>query len=382
MSWIDEMMSVVTTGFNRRMSRWFVVRKTFDFFDWASPAIVSALVFVRVVKWNDSVDTIKGSRGKVLWEEAVKRGVSMRSIMIFGKPADAYEARKNGRRFLFSSVPSGGGGEQYDALWWMDDKAALKKRLEAVHVPVARGGSFSRWDTLVKRFRELTAPVIIKPRIGSRGRHTTTFIYTEAELKKAFKIARQLGPFVVMEEHLTGSVYRGTVVDGKVAAILRGDPPRVTGDGVHTIAELIELKNSSRDPRISAVVITPYHLDFLSRSGMTLDTVVPNGKTIDLLEKIGISYGGMSAEVTPQAHPKIVEYLTRAAHMIGYPIIGFDFIIGDVTADPDTQRWGIIEANSAPFINLHHDPIQGEPVNVAALVWDMVEARNLAPKKK
>jgi hypothetical protein len=54
-------------------------------------------------------------------------------------------------------------------------------------------------------------------------------------------------------------------------------------------------------------------------------------------------------------------------------ILGFDFITPSVEVDPDTVRWGIIECNSVPFINLHHDPLIGDPVNVAAKVWDLVE---------
>jgi hypothetical protein len=31
-----------------------------------------------------------------------------------------------------------------------------------------------------------------------------------------------------------------------------------------------------------------------------------------------------------------------------------------------------LEANSLPFINLHHDPLLGTPRNVAGMVWDML----------
>ena len=374
MSWFDEMVSISTNGMSRRFARSWIVRNTTYALDFATPAILATLSFVRLIRWNDSLEKVKGQRGRVLWIEAESRGIQMRSISVFGKPIDVYEATKNGKTMVYTSVPT---GEvlQNDALFWMDDKALLKQKLEPTGVPVARGGSFRKYSDALKRFRELTAPVIVKPRIGSRGRHTFTSIYTEDELKKAFKIAKQLGPHVVMEEHLVGSVYRGTVVGGTAAAVLRGDPPRVIGDGVSTVSQLIETKNATKDPRISDVVITAAHLDFLGRNGITLDTIVPAGKTIDLLEKIGISYGGMSAEVTPDTHPKIFTYLEKAAALVGYPVIGFDFIIEDVSKDPDEQRWGIIEANSAPFVNLHHDPIEGTPVNVAGKVWDYIEPR-------
>ena len=110
---------------------------------------------------------------------------------------------------------------------------------------------------------------------------------------------------------------------------------------------------------------------FLGRLGYTLETVLEKDLSIDLSEKIGISYGGSSREMLAETHPKIITELTRAGKLVNSPVIGFDFIIADPTQSPDAQIWGIIECNSLPFINLHHNPIEGTPINVAAKVWDL-----------
>lgn len=89
-----------------------------------------------------------------------------------------------------------------------------------------------------------------------------------------------------MEEHLIGSVYRGTMIDGKFTGNLRGDPPRVTGDGKHTIRELIEIKNQYKHPEIHDVIIKPQMEIFLARNNRSLEDILPSGKTIDLSEKI------------------------------------------------------------------------------------------------
>jgi cyanophycin synthetase len=221
-------------------------------------------------------------------------------------------------------------------------------------------------------FATASKPVIVKPRLGSRGRHTTTFIYTEDQLREAFTIAKQLCHWVVVEEHLVGSVYRGTMIDGRLRGVLGGDPPRVTGDGVKTIAELVTIKNTLKVAPVKDIPVTPVTLDFLARSGYTLGTVLPAGTTIDMTEKIGVSYGGSSYEITDETHPAIKEVLEAAAKVVGDPLLGFDFIIADVTKDPKDQKWGIIECNGVPFINLHHMPLIGKTNNVAQYVWDMI----------
>lgn len=319
---------------------------------------------------NDDPEKAPGLRGRVLWEEARRRGITMRSFIVWGRAIDAYEATVGTKRFYFTGLPRLAQGS---AEWWLDDKAELKKILHKAGVPVPKGGGFSRLGPLLKKFRELEKPVIIKPRLGSRGRHTTTNIFTEEDVKKAYHSAKKLCHWVVMEEHLVGSVYRGTVIDGTLAGVLRGDPPRITGDGVHTIAELVAIKNATKHEKVSAVTLTKAHEEFLGRLHRSVTTVLPAGEVFDVLEKVGISYGGYSAEVTEVTHPEIKHYLELAGTAVNDSIIGFDFIIPDVTRSPATQKWGIIEANGVPFINLHHFPVEGTPVNVAKYVWDFVE---------
>lgn len=309
-------------------------------------------------------------RSRVIWSEAQRRGIQMEGIEVFGRAIEQHRAKVNGRWHHFESLPI---PPQYrhHSFARFDSKAQLKEFLSAHHLPTAFGGPITTYEDALKLFRTGTPPFIIKPRSGSRGRHTTTHIYTESDLKRAFDIGKQLSHFLLMEEHLVGSVYRGTYIGGEIVGNLRGDPPRITGDGMASISELIAKKNVSRHPRVREFVMKPESLFFLKRQGYTPDTVLQSGKTIDLTEKVGLSYGGYSEEMIDRTHPEIVRILKTAGDAMGTPIVGFDFIIPDPTRDPKNQKWGIIEANMNPFIDLHHFPLVGTPINAAAKVWDM-----------
>lgn len=372
LTWFNESFSVLMRPLNQLLFNSLIIKKTLRIISRLTFPLLRLLELTKVITYINEPSNKTSPRAQVLWKSARERGIKMQSLRIFGHENDSYRAYINDRVIYFSGLPR----PEYapsTAEWWMDDKGLVKKRLSAVNIPVPRGGVFSRYKPLVAFFRTLEKPVIIKPRLGSRGRHTTTFIYTEEQLKKAFLVAKQLCFWVVMEEHLVGSVYRATMIGNKMTGILRGDPPRVTGDGQHTIQELIEIKNKNRHPEIHDVVITPALETFLQRNHYTLKTIIPSGIIVDLSEKIGVSYGGNSAEDTLVTHPEIKMILEKAAIAIGDPILGFDFIINDIRRVPSEQKWGIIECNGVPFINLHHDPIEGKPNNVAQYVWQYVE---------
>lgn len=325
-----------------------------------------------VWKYHSDKQKACSDRSRAIWEEAEKRDIPMEGIQIFGKPIEQYRAKVHGKWNYFESLPIPP-HFHHEKFAWIDDKNKFKKLMRKNGIPTAYGGMVTTYEQALQIFRTGKAPYIVKPRSGSRGRHTTTHIYSEHELRKAYDVGKQLSYFLIMEEHLVGSVYRGTYVAGEVVGILRGDPPRVVGDGKLTIEQLIMAKNEKKHERIKNFILTEHAVSFLKRQGLTPETILDVGSFIDLSEKIGLSYGGNAVEVTEQTHPEILKVLKDAGDCTGSPIVGFDFIIPDVSADPRTQRWGLIEANSLPFIDLHHFPLVGTPINVAAKVWDMWE---------
>ncbi|MBX4186881.1 MAG: hypothetical protein KW802_01300 [Candidatus Doudnabacteria bacterium] len=338
---------------------------------WLALGIFYTLKPIGLIRINHQIEKIPYARAKVLWEEALRRGIKIEEIKPFNKSIDLYRAFIHGQPFYFMNLPR---LEKVGSsnLSWVDDKYLLKKKLLEHHLPVAPGGSFTTLKAALQAFDALTKPLIVKPRAGSRGRHTTTFVYTKEDLIRAFRIAKQLCHWVIVEEHLFGDIQRGTVIGGKLIGVLGGSPPRVTGDGVHSIAELIKAKDEQRPEKVNEIKINPY---FMQRQGLKLDMVLKKDKTVDLSEKIGVNYGGTSYDCTAQTHPDTKHMLEEAAKVLDISILGFDFIIPDITKSYKEQKCGIIECNGAPFIQLHHDPLIGESINAAKFVWDLIEIK-------
>lgn len=375
-AWLSSSFSVIASPVVQKMLLTDIGKALFRFSEWILECTLRGLIICRAATLNTDPERIPAPRGRILFAEALARGWNMESIILYGRPTDIYRVvLPSGKMLFFDGLPRPSLHESA-AVSWMDDKAILKRTLQKAGIPVPEGGSFSHWAQARRCLHHFKAPLIVKPRLGSRGRHTTTNLVKSSDLKQAFMIAKQMSYFVVIEEHLSGSVYRATIIDGMLVGVLAGDPPRVTGDGRKTIRQLIDMKNRRRDRRISEVIVSDNLISFLERQGHVLDDILDSGKTIDLSEKIGLAYGGKSREVTWEVHPKLRNELERAAKVVNDPVLGFDFITEDISADPDSARWGIIECNAVPFINLHHDPLEGEPINAAGKLWDSVAKRH------
>lgn len=331
---------------------------------------------IGVLKFSTDSEKIKIPRAKVLWDEALARGIEISEMRVFNRSIDVYVAKISGKKLVFNGLPRL--QDYYNvALDWVDDKYLLKKALSHAGLPVAKGSSHVTYYSALKTFRALQKPVIVKPRIGSRGRHTTTHIYTEQQFKKAYRIAKKLCAWVIVEEHLFGPVWRGTVVAGKCVGVLGGEPPKVVGDGQQSIEQLIVEANKKRPEHVQEIIVDDKMKYFLQRNDFDLATILPQGSIVYLTEKIGVSYGGSSFEVFDQTHADNIKMFEDAAAVIKDPILGFDFICEDITKSWREQRSGIIECNGLPFINLHHNPLHGKPRNVAKNVWDYVVASSI-----
>jgi cyanophycin synthetase len=81
----------------------------------------------------------------------------------------------------------------------MDDKAVMREKFKVAGLPIARGGCASNFKQALEIFNSIGGEVIVKPRTGSRSRHTTTYITTPEALKIAYDKAKQLSPWVVVE---------------------------------------------------------------------------------------------------------------------------------------------------------------------------------------
>jgi D-alanine-D-alanine ligase-like ATP-grasp enzyme len=324
----------------------------------------------------DERDTI---RTKALFDGAKLAGVTLYQFRLFDTDHDGiFVATKGEQQLVFLTMPRPRGFNS-PSLDWMDDKGELKRFLLAHDFPTAQGGVARTRAQALAIFDRIGPPLITKPHHGTRGRHTTIGIHTREALERAFEIANQISPQVIVERELTGIVHRVTLIGMRSAAIARRDYPCVTGDGVSTLTELLEIEN--RDPRrdeFAFYKIQPNEraVAQLEAQQLDWDSVPEKGRRVILNDKISRLHGTVTFDVTDIAHPDNVALFDRLGELLGDPVVGVDFMIGDITKPWHEQPGaGLVECNAMPYIDLHHYPFEGAPRPIAKDLWDFVFAR-------
>jgi cyanophycin synthetase len=258
------------------------------------------------------------------------------------------------------------------------DKDDTKRVLEAIGLPVPHGNVATSADEAVGLAQEIGFPVILKPLDLSHGRGISPRLTDEAAVRSAWENASNYAERLVIEQFTEGRDHRVLVIGGKVVAAAERVPAHVIGDGAHTVRELIDAAN--QDPRrgightkvLTRLACDEVTVEYLGRSGLTLESVPPHGERVFLRATANLSTGGTSIDRTDEIHPSNVTACEMAAGVVGLDIAGIDVITPDISVPFRENGAVIIEVNAAPGVRMHTHPTDGEPRNVGAPIIDML----------
>lgn len=269
----------------------------------------------------------------------------------------------------------------------MENKTVTKKVLKEAGFRVPGGAEFSSMEEAVKAYpRFADQAFVIKPKSTNYGLGITIF-KEGADLEDyqaGLAIAFREDSSVLVEEFMPGTEYRFFVIGGEVQAIMLRVPANVIGDGIRTVKELVEEKNS--DPlrgtnhRAPLELIQLGELEqlMLKEQGLTIESVPQANQIVYLRENSNISTGGDSIDMTDEFSEAYKKIAVSAVEALGAKISGIDLIIPDKEIDPTTDKkaYGIIEANFNPAMHMHVYPFAGKgrrlTMNVLKLLYPEV----------
>src|SRR5699024_9854372 len=205
------------------------------------------------------------------------------------------------------------------------NKEITKQILAEKGVSVPEGREFTEEATeedIIAYANELGYPIVIKPTDGSFGRGVMSNLTSDEECKYAFDYIREEleEKNIIVEKYIDGNDYRIYVVEDEVVGAILRIPPNITGDGVNSIEALIDINNKERglNPRLATTLIeiNKELVDYIGRSGYTLQSVPEKGTLIYLSDKSNISIGGDPIDVLDELSNEMKQLAVDALRAI------------------------------------------------------------------
>ncbi|MBS4761675.1 bifunctional glutamate--cysteine ligase GshA/glutathione synthetase GshB [Carnobacteriaceae bacterium zg-ZUI252] len=261
--------------------------------------------------------------------------------------------------------------DNYISPLMMENKVVTKKVLSQANFRVPNSQEVQSIEQAIDIYPLIKDnAIVIKPKSTNYGLGITIFqeaTYTKEDFLKAVEIALTEDKDVMIEEFIKGTEYRFFVIGDETKAVLLRVGAHVIGDGIHTIEQLVSIKNDnalrgdgSKTP-LKKIVIGDIETLQLKEQGYTKETIVPEGDRVVLRANSNISTGGDSVDMTDKMHDSYKMIAQGVAKAMFAKVCGVDLMIDDYTKDASHSKtsYGVIEANFNPMMMMHIYPAVG-----------------------
>lgn len=226
--------------------------------------------------------------------------------------------------------------------------------LRSAGLPAPLHATVSNESAALQIAEKLGWPLVVKPVDRDRSEGVTVGVNDEKKLAEAFKFAAGLTSTVLVEREVPGICFRLLVANGELLYALSRKPKSVTGDGKHTIAELVRqaFDDARKKPpwsRSKPIQLDDLALESIAEQGFTAESIPETGMKVALRRIESSEWGGNIEDATEAVHPDNAELAVRAARLFGLTNAGIDIISVDI-ARPWHENGAIInEVNYAPY---------------------------------
>ncbi len=301
---------------------------------------------------------------QLLLKAALRRGVEFK---ILDRADNFISLHKNGKtEYVMQATRTS--LDNYSGVLMMENKLVTKKILRKSGICVPSGFDYCDAEQARSDFDLYEGrSIVIKPKSTNFGKGITILKSNKnrAVYERAVDIAFGCDCNVLIEEFVEGKEYRFFVINDQVVGILRRIPANVIGDGVKTIRQLVELKNTNslrgkgyRTP-LEKIMLGELEAMFLQEQGLNFESVPAKDEVVYLRENSNVSTGGDTIDVTDEVHYSYKETAVKAAQELGVKITGLDIIIKDKTQPVADDNYAVIEMNFNPAIHIHCYPYKG-----------------------
>ncbi len=237
------------------------------------------------------------------------------------------------------------------------DKVKTAVVLRQAGLPAPRHALAASAEQAVQLARQLGYPVVVKPADRDQGLGVAAGLRDDNAVTRAFHEASKHSANILVEKHFDGNDYRFTVFNGRVIKTVSRLPGGVTGDGLLSVASLIDVAKQddqrARRARVRGrdlLELDREALELLGEHGMSPQAVPAAGQYVRLRRRSNVSAGGTPFLVTQPIHPDNLRLAERSAAALQLDLAGVDVIMQDISRSWLETGAVICEVNGQPQI--------------------------------
>lgn len=299
-------------------------------------------------------------------DECKKRGIACRALF-----RNVLEMEYNGHREIIADILSSKTSAVAYYICKTKDTAEYFMDKAGLNTPLGTSYSHREKSAALEHLRKEKFTCVLKPNDGFGGDLVFVGIKNEEDFQNAWAAISGKYERILIEKIAPGEEYRFLATKNKLLSVAKRVPASVTGNGVDTIEELIEAKNSqlmerSRKP----IVIDNFVSDNIKKQGMSINSIPKPEETVYLRRNSNISTGGDSIDYTLKIDTRFADIAIQAVNSIpGLEWAGVDIMTENIEKMTD---YSIIEINASPGINMHQNPTIGKKINVSSDILDII----------
>ena len=216
--------------------------------------------------------------------------------------------------------------------------------------------------------------VVVKPPDMSGSRGLTVDIIDASKLDKALENATFNNQPPLVQEQFIGEEVRMTILAGKVQSVILRQTPRIIGDGVRSIALLIEKENEARQSLSFPLLAYPQLDHTLIDDRLLVDSsILAKGEVLELSRATMIKKGASFYGITNEIHNSYVAIAEQMAAPLSPSMLVVDFMIKDYTMPASPDNYIFLEFNTAPALEIYSSLRAGDCPDVIAKIADQVD---------
>lgn len=216
--------------------------------------------------------------------------------------------------------------------------------------------------------------VVVKPCDMGGGVGVTVDVTSPDQLSVAIKAATFSDQPPIIQEQFFGEEIRLTVLKGRVKSVILRRTPRIVGDGVSTMRELICGENREREAMHFDLLSYPQLDENLIAVDLLHSTrILEKDEIFELSKTTMIKYGASFYGIAETVHHSYVEIAEELAQSLNPAMLVVDMMVSDFTAPARDENYTFLEFNTAPAPAIYSSLRGGDSPDIVDDIINMID---------